>query len=463
MKVITIFLVTFFTLVFSNTPLQAAVDSADIYKIVETVKKGKDYKDAQSSLCKKGGVFRGVLASAGKMCLDHEAARLFKMTCKDYKSAVDSTCDRNAEKILLKETPGQIKNSVLNDSKKVGSTTRKILCQVQAYNKLVPQLQEIANAACVTGNTRAPVEVKPIYNVLALDGGGIRGIGTATILAILEQNTGKKVHDMFDMFVGTSTGGLIAIMLAEGWTAPKILDFYIDSGPIIFQKTFSKRLRSVNGLIGTKYTAKELERIVTESMDIKKLGDTKKPVGVTGYNVTTGEQKVISSVDASGNSDKFTIQEAARATSAAPTYFKGKEVQGDIWIDGGVGANDPAASAFLEAKKYFPEGSKIRVISIGTGKVNEAKLSRDSGIFNILTIISTLRTAGAEASQESMIKSLAEVDKDLEYIRIQFDLPEKIDLADTRKKAVDILMQSAFERTLKPDFIDIKNKLARGQ
>lgn len=463
MQKINILLLTVFALIFSNIPLQAAVDSSDIYKIVETVKRAKDSKDAQNSLCKKAGVFRGILASAGKMCLDPEVARLFKMTCGDSKGAIDSTCDRNADKVLRQQNSDQIKTSVINDTKKVGSTTRKILCQVQAYNKLVPQLQGIANDACVTNATRAPVEQKAIYNVLALDGGGIRGIGTATILALLEQNTGKKVHDMFDMFVGTSTGGLIAIMLAEGWTAPKILNFYIDSGPIIFQKTFSKRLRSVNGLIGTKFTAKELERIVTESMDIKKLSDTKKPVGVTGYNVTTGEQKVISSVDESGASDKFTIQEAARATSAAPTYFKGKEVQGDIWIDGGVGANDPAASAFLEAKKYFPPGSVIRIISIGTGKVNEAKLSRDSGIFNLLTIISTLRTAGAEASQESMIKSLSKIDKDLDYIRIQFDLPEKIDLADTRKKTVDILMQSAFERTLKPDFIELKNKLARGQ
>lgn len=310
-------------------------------------------------------------------------------------------------------------------------------------------------------NPQIGIERKQVYNVLSLDGGGIRGIGTLVILAKL-QEAGLNIHETFDMFIGTSTGGIIAIMLSEGWKPTEILDFYIDNGPVIFQQTFAKKLRSVFGLAGTKYSKDQLEMISADLLAQKKLTETKKPVGVTSYNATQKQQTIISSWDKEGVSKNFSVQDAVRATSAAPTYFKGKEVAGDIWIDGGVGANDPSTSAYLEAKKLFPSGAKIRVVSIGTGAVNESVMSRDSGIKDIKTIISTLMQASESANRE-MISKLTALDPNLEYIRIQFTLPKAIDLADTRKKAVETLMKAAFERTQKEDFRALKTQLLKEQ
>ena len=59
----------------------------------------------------------------------------------------------------------------------------------------------------------------PNFSVLSLDGGGIRGIVAATVLAKLEADLGVPAYEMFDLMVGTSTGGIIALGLSNGMTA----------------------------------------------------------------------------------------------------------------------------------------------------------------------------------------------------------------------------------------------------
>ena len=72
------------------------------------------------------------------------------------------------------------------------------------------------------------------FRVLSLDGGGIKGTFTASVLAELEKMTGKRIADYFDLITGTSTGGLIAIALGLGIPAREVLDFYEKRGPEIF-------------------------------------------------------------------------------------------------------------------------------------------------------------------------------------------------------------------------------------
>jgi len=70
--------------------------------------------------------------------------------------------------------------------------------------------------------------------ILAIDGGGIKGVFPAAFLAKIEETTGKRIVDHFDLIVGTSTGGIIAIGLALGLPASEILQFYESYGPKIF-------------------------------------------------------------------------------------------------------------------------------------------------------------------------------------------------------------------------------------
>ena len=71
-----------------------------------------------------------------------------------------------------------------------------------------------------------------MYKILSIDGGGIKGIAPASLLANIEERTNKKIIDYFDLIVGTSTGGIIALGLGLGFTAREILSLYLDNGKI---------------------------------------------------------------------------------------------------------------------------------------------------------------------------------------------------------------------------------------
>ncbi|MBX9977569.1 MAG: patatin-like phospholipase family protein, partial [Alphaproteobacteria bacterium] len=332
-------------------------------QIVEIINKASQPEDAKKKICSKQGILRGSGLFAGNNCKKTVFAQLFKIMCSDDADAMKSKCADKASSATSKADIASLAAAFGKSAKAIGTDAEAILCKTPR-NKLPLALKPLADNNCVATAVIAPVDMtKKSYNILSLDGGGIRGIGTLVLLSALEMKTGKKTYELFDMIIGTSTGGLIAIMLSEGKSASAILDFYVENGPLIFQRSASKKLRSVGGLLGTKYSAKQLELIIKENIGDKKLSDSAKPIGVTSYNVTKGEQQVLSSWDKT-HSEKIS-GDAARATSAAPTYFKGKEIDGDLWVDGGVGANDPSTSAFAEAKRFFPEGAKLRVVSIG--------------------------------------------------------------------------------------------------
>ena len=75
------------------------------------------------------------------------------------------------------------------------------------------------------------------FKILSLDGGGIKGFFSAAILSHIECDLSVKIIDYFDMIVGTSTGGIVALALGKGLPAEEILQFYIDKGPKIFKRS----------------------------------------------------------------------------------------------------------------------------------------------------------------------------------------------------------------------------------
>jgi len=78
--------------------------------------------------------------------------------------------------------------------------------------------------------------------LLSIDGGGIRGIIPSLVLAEIEQATGKKACDLFDLMAGTSTGGILAILLGHGkYSAADCFNFYNDRGKEIFSGSVWRR------------------------------------------------------------------------------------------------------------------------------------------------------------------------------------------------------------------------------
>lgn len=216
-----------------------------------------------------------------------------------------------------------------------------------------------------------------MINVLSIDGGGIRGLIPALVLRHLEDDTGEPVADLFDLIVGTSAGGLIALGLTvpEGagddsrprYSAQEILNLFRERGADIFSRSRLDRVTSVV-LQEEKYPHDGLVEVLTDYFGNQPVGDVVTDAMVSAYDIQNREPFFFMSWRSPD--ETVPMRRAARATTAAPTYFEPAKVAlGDrvrVLVDGGLFANNPGVSGYAEAEKRFPE-EKIRVVSIGTG------------------------------------------------------------------------------------------------
>jgi patatin-like phospholipase/acyl hydrolase len=219
--------------------------------------------------------------------------------------------------------------------------------------------------------------------ILAIDGGGIRGVLPASLLTTLEQHTGQDIASMFDLIVGTSTGAIIATMLSRNigtgepaYTAGSIRRLYIDHGNKIFQKKAQKSLSSFFGLADEKYSSDGLKDILNTYMGNCTLGDSIVPTMVTAYDITNREAGIFKSWDSRHKA--LPVTDCVLASTAAPTYFEptlvGTGAETSSFVDGGVYANNPSLIGLAEAKVLWPDEKEFTVISLGTGWVEEPYL-----------------------------------------------------------------------------------------
>lgn len=217
--------------------------------------------------------------------------------------------------------------------------------------------------------------------VLSIDGGGIRGIIPATVLAYIEQQTGKPISECFDFFAGTSTGGIIALGLnarnAQGnpkFSASSLVDLYEKEGSTIFSRSFWDGLSSLGGLTNEKYSAAGLEKVLKNRFGDQKIQDALKPSMVTTYDIERRKPLLLKSWKT--NHHAVLMRDACRATSAAPTYFEPAYIevnnQKRSLVDGGIFVNSPAVSATAEAKQFFTNDKDFMVVSLGTGELTRS-------------------------------------------------------------------------------------------
>lgn len=128
------------------------------------------------------------------------------------------------------------------------------------------------------------------FRVLTIDGGGIRGVIPALVLREFEEVTGRPVHELFDLIVGTSTGALLGLGLttpdASGgprYSAEELADLYLDEGPNIFSRGSLYRVRSANGLINSRYPASGIEEVLERYFGGTRLSEQLGDVLVTTY------------------------------------------------------------------------------------------------------------------------------------------------------------------------------------
>jgi len=203
--------------------------------------------------------------------------------------------------------------------------------------------------------------------MLCIDGGGIKGVFPASFLSAIEESLGRPVADYFDLIVGTSTGGIIALGLGLGLSAGDLLRFYVERGPAIFNG--NGRVGWIRQLFRAKHRPDSLKQSLSEAFGSRRLGDSRKRLVIPSFNVETGEVHVWKTAHHPRLERDYahSAVEVALSTGAAPTYFPTYEAQsGTPLIDGGVWANNPVAIATVEAIGVLGwQAAELRILSLG--------------------------------------------------------------------------------------------------
>lgn len=335
--------------------------------------------------------------------------------------------------------------------------------------------------------------------ILCIDGGGMRGVVPAVLLKKLsdllkDAGDDRPFYAHFDLIAGTSTGGLLALALAapaartglelealppapvyapqepqsawrrflsgpqqptvtgiipEGIAPGQLLNLYLESGKDIFPKSPSRPLSILGPIFTDKYDVRPLSRLLKRVFDDIPLSEATVPVMVVTYDTKYAKPVVMSSRDSHG----FLMREAARATSAAPTFFspailtdrqEGKRLS---LIDGGVIANNPILFAYLEAKKLYPDAKRFHVLSLSTASKTYTFDAEKTG-GGVIGWLDPAKGAPIQKiyaqSQMQTSELLASGIPDLDYIRVHGEIgTEKVKMDDTSEHAMKLLQQGA--------------------
>ena len=282
--------------------------------------------------------------------------------------------------------------------------------------------------------------------VLTLDGGGIRGIISASIVAHLEarlqvakNDPSARISDFFDLLAGTSAGGVLtSLYLSPGegnrpkYSAAQALELYSELGPILFNRSLKQLLLSGGGVFRSRYSADALYEFAKKIFGDTYISEVAKDCLITSYDLSSRKALLFSrySVKKYGAMADYRLCDIVRGTTAAPSYFPpaqifAKDDSSRHLVDGGVYANNPAMCSLIEAIKLWPELSikDYWMLSVGTGKVVRPyfyEKTRRFGyidwlvpIIDILTS-SVAETVGYEAQQIFIASGVPE-----NYIRIE--------------------------------------------
>jgi len=272
--------------------------------------------------------------------------------------------------------------------------------------------------------------------ILSLDGGGIRGVISLEFLLKLEEQTNLHSHRDFDVYAGTSTGAMIASMLACGISAETIMNGYQKLSKAVFSES------SYFSLFKPKYDRNILRAEFEAFFDhcgISKellLKDVPKKLIIPTVNLddpTVQRWRLQFLENVTPNSENITLIEALLEATAAPTYFSSENDH----VDGGVGMNDPALAALITT--YDPHKNDLKdfsILSIGTGYTqNFVKVNENWGL------LSWIFTGSKASGREPLIDLLFDVQQQIprqfcqkllgeRYCKINLVLANEIGLDD---------------------------------
>jgi patatin-like phospholipase/acyl hydrolase len=218
--------------------------------------------------------------------------------------------------------------------------------------------------------------------ILAIDGGGIRGLIPAALLASLERATREHAREHFDFLAGTSTGAILAAAVAADFTGDRLVGLYRTRGPELFRRTpVLTLLRRV--VSGHMYDVGRLRAVIADELGERaswRINDVPADVMVTAKGLDDGHQWYFVKDRPGrepGRTGGLSLVDCVTASAAAPTYFGPWNVAPlGLLVDGGVGvAGNPTYQACVEAFDYTDDyrPEQTIVVSLGTGRFLERR------------------------------------------------------------------------------------------
>lgn len=316
------------------------------------------------------------------------------------------------------------------------------------------------------------------YRVLTLDGGGMRGLYTATVLHTLMKRylpssdaPDADIGKGFDLIVGTSTGGILAAALAKGVSTKKVLDFYAQYGSEIFpdpkpdDSIYGWAYRNRSKPAGNSEKLKEkLTSIFQQDTILSMYKKRKVGLCIPTVNVLTNKAWVFKTPHnpQKHRDDNYKIVDVCLATSAAPIFFPlvkltnpDTQIGYDVFADGGLWANNPVLIGLVEALEMSGD-RPVEIISVGTcpppsGQViDDENLGR--GLKQWMGGVKIVETSlDAQASGHQFIASfiankLSSLGKKCTIIRLPQNPPSSeqikfLGLDKSSKEAINVLSQ----------------------
>ncbi|MFB6372301.1 MAG: patatin-like phospholipase family protein [Bradymonadaceae bacterium] len=278
-----------------------------------------------------------------------------------------------------------------------------------------------------------------MFDILSIDGGGIRGLIAARVLEYLAQASGTSPADVFDMMVGTSTGGIMTSGLcvpgdgeSPRWSPSEVVDIFVNDGPAIFDKSAFRSIRTLGGTIEETYPSDGLTQVLKDRLGTASITESLAHLVVPCYEISTKRPFVFDSKKAVHNQElNRPLWQVAKATSVAPTYFEPFELPrrstDDIWslVDGGLYANNPTMIAIAHALEQGVELDKMRVLSLGTGHHPDPIDPRNAGDWGAVKWASHVIDASLDGTSDLADRQADHILPDNQYRRYQVGRHEK--------------------------------------
>jgi patatin-like phospholipase/acyl hydrolase len=245
--------------------------------------------------------------------------------------------------------------------------------------------------------------MKKIKPLLSLNGGGLRGVFTAYLLAQIEKETKKQSFELFDIIAGNSTGAILGTALGKGIPADRIVELYQNRGKDIFaKKSLWNRIKGLNGILDEKYELDNLVRVIKEYVGEASISQHKTKVMTVTYDLSKGTPMFIKSWNIDHNYIPMWV--AAVASGDAPTYFEPLAWGGHIFVDGGTMAvNNPSQSLLAEAVKLGYNIQDVKILNLGTCLYQDKVDPKQVKNWGILKAVKPVIDIALDGSAQSVV------------------------------------------------------------